>query len=457
MQNLDNARDSISRSDALNVWLRVAALSFGGPASQIAVMHRILVDENKWISEARFLHALSYCSLLPGPEAQQLATYIGWLIHRTSGGLMAGLLFIAPGFVVIMALSILYAGYGHLAWVTAVFFGLKAAILAVVVEAVVRIGKRALKNNVMIAVAVSAFIAIFLFAVPFPAIIALAALFGIAANFWNKHLIPSSQVPQSADATLAVIDRAILDGRMPHITPNTQSAITTAILWLTIWLVPVAACWAWLGPGHVLTALGTFFSQAAVVTFGGAYSVLAYVAQQAVDVYGWLSPREMLDGLAMAETTPGPLIMVLQFVGYLAAFRADLGMSPLMAGVMGSTLTVWVTFAPSFMWIFVGAPYVEALLGRRWLHAALSCITAAVVGVILNLSVWFAIHVLFAVVEDRTIGALHLSIPDWATIDIAALFISVASMLAILRFHMGVGSTLVGAAAIGFGWKMLAG
>jgi chromate transporter len=443
----------ISRADALKVWLRVAALSFGGPASQIAVMHRILVDEKKWISEARFLHALNYCMLLPGPEAQQLATYIGWLIHRTSGGLIAGLLFIAPGFVAIMALSILYAGYGQLPWVAALFFGLKAAILAVVMEAVVRIGKRALKNNVMIAVAGAAFIAIFFFAVPFPAIVVVAAAFGVCANFWDKRLIPIPATPQISDATLAVIDRAILAGGLPHITPNTMRAIRTAILWLTIWLVPVAGCFVWMGPDNVLTTLGTFFSKAAVVTFGGAYSVLAYVAQQAVDVYGWLTPSEMLDGLAMAETTPGPLIMVLQFVGYLAAYRADLGMSPVLAGVIGSSLTVWVTFAPSFMWIFVGAPYVEALLGRRWLHAALSCITAAVVGVILNLSVWFAIHVIFAVVEDRTMGVLHLSVPDWNSLDIAALMISVGSMLAILRFHVGVGPTLAVAALSGFVWK----
>ena len=367
---------------------------------------------------------------------------------------MAGLLFIAPGFLAIMALSILYAGYGQLPWVTALFFGLKAAILAVVLEAVVRIGKRALKNSIMIALAGASFVAIFFFAVPFPLIIIAAGAFGICANLWGKHLLPVTTVPQMSDATLAVIDRAILEDRLPHIKPNTTQAIRIAILWLTLWVVPVAFCFVWLGPDHVLTTLGTFFSKAAVVTFGGAYSVLAYVAQQAVDVYGWLSPREMLDGLAMAETTPGPLIMVLQFVGYLAASRADLGMSPLLAGIIGSTLTVWVTFAPSFMWIFIGAPYVEALLGRRWLHAALSCITAAVVGVILNLSVWFATHVIFAKVEDRAIGLLHLSVPDWNSLDVTALMISVASMLAVLRFHVGVGLTLAVAALTGFVWKL---
>jgi len=453
MQNLHAPPFCISRYDALKVWLRVAALSFGGPASQIAVMYRILVDEKKWISEARFLHALNYCMLLPGPEAQQLATYIGWLMHRTAGGLMAGLLFIAPGYVAIMALSILYAGYGNVPWVAAAFFGLKAAILAVVVEAVVRIGTRALKNNVMVAIAIIAFVGIFFFAVPFPVVVLTAAAFGIVAHAAIPHLLPALATPKSTDSTMAVLDRAIATGELRHIEPNATRAIKTALLWLVIWLTPVATCMIWLGPGHVFTTLSTFFSKVAVVTFGGAYAVLAYVGQQAVDLYGWLGPREMLDGLALAETTPGPLIMVLQFVGYLAAYRSDLSISPLLAGVLGSTLTVWVTFAPSFLWIFVGGPYVEAVLGRRWLHAALSCITAAVVGVILNLSVWFAIHVMFSKVEDRTFGALHLSVPDWPSVDVAAVLISAASMVAILRFHIGVGTTLAASAATGFLWK----
>jgi chromate transporter len=440
--------------DAVIVWLRVAALSFGGPAAQVAVMHRILVEEKKWIGEARFLHALNYCMLLPGPEAQQLATYIGWLMHKTRGGLMAGLLFIAPGFVAIMALSMIYAAYGNAPAVAAAFFGLKAAILAVVLEAVARIGKRALKNRVMIAVAATGFIAIFFFQVPFPVLIVTAALFGILAQRLNDKLIPTSTTASLRDED-AVLDRAMAAGVLTHTTPNTRHAVRIAALWLLIWLTPVAACFVWLGPDHIFTALGAFFSRAAVVTFGGAYAVLAYVAQQAVDVYGWLKPGEMLDGLALAETTPGPLIMVLQFVGYLAAARADVGLSPMIAGVAGATLTVWVTFAPSFMWIFVGAPYVEALLGRRWLQAALSCITAAVVGVILNLSIWFALHVIFTTVDEQRLGPMHLSVPDWTTLDPAALLIAAASALAILRFHIGIGWTLAGAAALGLVWKLL--
>jgi len=353
-----------------------------------------------------------------------------------------------------MALSMIYAAYGRVPAVAALFFGLKAAILAVVVEAVVRIGKRALKTPAMTGVAAAAFVAIFVFHVPFPALIAAAALAGVAANALKPELVPAPQLPRAGDGSVALLDRALTENALPHVAPDTGRALRTAALWLAIWLAPVAAGLAVLGPGHVLSKLGTFFSQVAVVTFGGAYAVLAYVAQQAVTVYGWLSPAEMLDGLALAETTPGPLIMVLQFVGYLAAYRADIGLAPPVAGLIGATLTVWVTFAPSFLWIFVGAPYVEALLGRRWLHAALSCITAAVVGVILNLSVWFALHVVFATVTERRIGPLYLNVPDFATLDLAALTIAAASLAAILRFKLGVGPTLIAAAAAGFVWTM---
>lgn len=444
----------VPRADALRVWLRVAALSFGGPGSQIAVMHRILVDEKKWISEERFLHALNYCMLLPGPEAQQLATYIGWLMHRTAGGLMAGLLFIAPGFVAILGLSIIYVAYGQQPWVMALFFGLKAAILAVVIEAVLRIGKRALKNNVMMTVAAVAFIGIFLFQVPFPLIVLSAALFGIIIQRVDDRLIPLQNLGQAVPADTAPIDRAIAAGELPHIIPNTTRTLRIAGLWLLIWLSPLAACAVWLGPDDIFTQVGVFFSQAAVVTFGGAYAVLAFVAQEAVDVYGWLTAGEMLDGLALAETTPGPLIMVLQFVGYLAAARAETGLSPLMAGLAGSIITVWATFVPSFLWIFTGAPYIEALLGRRWLHAALSCITAAVVGVILNLGVWFSLHVVFKTLTPQSFGPITLDVPDWASVDGAALLIAMASMAAILKFHVGLGPTLIAAALVGFGWKM---
>jgi chromate transporter len=445
----------ISIAEAFRVWLRVAALSFGGPAAQIAVMHRIVVDEKKWISEARFLHALNYCMLLPGPEAQQLATYLGWLMHRTAGGLMAGLLFIAPGFIVILALSVIYIEYGQSSWLSALFFGLKAAVLAVVIEAVLRIGKRALRSRFLISIAVSAFVAMFFFDIAFPLIILSAAAIGGVGSFVRPGWFNAKATSSTPNTSAGVIDDAITANALPHIKPHGPHALRTAILWLLIWLTPVAACWLWLGPANVFTTLGTFFSQAALVTFGGAYSVLAYVAQQAVEAYGWLSPTEMLDGLAMAETTPGPLIMVLQFVGFLAAARAETGLSPLAAGLVGSVLTVWVTFAPSFMWIFVGAPYVEALQGRRWLNAALSCITAAVVGVILKLAIWFAIHVMFARVDDHTIGPLHIMWPDLSSVDMAAIGIAAASCLALLRWHWGVGKTLIAAACAGLLWKGL--
>jgi chromate transporter len=455
MQKPPSVQPPISFADAFSVWLRVAALSFGGPAAQIAVMHRIVVEEKQWISEARFLHALNYCMLLPGPEAQQLATYLGWLMHRTAGGLMAGLLFIAPGFVAILALSVIYMEFGQTSWLSAIFFGLKAAVLAVVIEAMLRIAKRTLRSQALVGIAFTAFVAMLFFNIAFPLVILGAGLVGGVASFVRPAWFNLRAPPPAANAHGGALDDAIAANTLPHIKPHGPRAVRTAILWLLVWLMPVALCWLWLGPANVFTTLGTFFSQAALFTFGGAYSVLAYVAQQAVETYSWLSPSEMLDGLAMAETTPGPLIMVLQFVGFLAAARAETGLSPLAAGLIGSVLTVWVTFAPSFMWIFIGAPYVESLQGQRWLNAALSCITAAVVGVILKLAIWFAIHVVFARVDEHTFGPLHIMWPDMNSLDLAALVIAAASCLALLRWHWGVGKTLLAAAVAGLLWKGL--
>ena len=448
-------KPAISLSEATRVWARIGLYSFGGPAAQIALMHRELVEERRWLSEGRFLHALNYCMLLPGPEAQQLATYIGWLMHRTAGGLIAGLLFVLPGFVTILALSMLYAAYGQVALVGAIFYGIKAAILAVVIEAVVRIGKRALRNDVMIAIAAVAFVAIFAFQVPFPLIVLSALAFGLAAHAFADRLLPPPAMRDADMSTAFVIDRLIDERRLPHIVPRAGRTLLTVLFGLALWLIPVAAVAAVFGPQHIFTQLGVFFGKAAMVTFGGAYAVLAYVAQQAVDVFGWLKPGEMIDGLALAESTPGPLIMVVQFVGYLAAFRLDTALSPMTAGFIGSLMTTWVTFAPCFIWIFAGAPYIEALHGNRWLHAALSCVTAAVVGVILNLSVWFAIHVLFAQVDEFVIGAARILAPAWATLDPVSAIIAVASMIALLRFHVGLGRTLSMAALAGFVWKMV--
>jgi chromate transporter len=435
-------------SEALKVWLRVAALSFGGPAGQIAVMHKILVEEKKWIGEDRFLHALNYCTLLPGPEAQQLATYIGWLLHRTLGGLVAGTLFVLPGFIAIMALSILYAGYKDLKLVEAIFFGIKAAVFAVVIEAVIRIGRRALKNPLLVALAGGSFIAIFFLDVAFPVIIVGAGIIGYLGGRLRPDLFMGGSAHGPAIGQ-PVVDALLADGIPEHARPALMRAVKVASIWLALWLVPVLAIAAALGPGSIFTEIGLFFSKMAVVTFGGAYAVLAYVAQQAVQHYHWLSASEMLDGLGMAETTPGPLIMVLQFVGFLAAFRDPGALNPYMAGVLASILTVWVTFVPSFLWIFTGAPYVEQLRGNRLLSAALSAITAAVVGVILNLAVWFAIHLFFGKVGEVHAYGIRLYVPELASINVASVVLAVAALVALLRFKIGMLPVLAASAALG--------
>ncbi len=441
--------------EALRLWTRIGWLSFGGPAGQIALMHRELVERRRWISETRFLHALNYCMLLPGPEAQQLATYIGWLLHRTWGGIVAGGLFVLPGVVVMLLLSWLYVRYSSLGPVAALFFGLKAAVLAVVVEAVLRIGRRALRNRFMVAIAAAAFLAIYCFKVPFPWIVAGAALIGVVARrVLPRYFAPatSSDPQQSKDF---VVDRMHETGQLAHAQPNARRALKLTVVCLLIWIVPVALVAAWLGADHVLTREGTIFGQTAVVTFGGAYAVLAYVGQRAVEELHWLHPGEMIDGLAMAETTPGPLIMVLQFVGFVAAYRYAAPLDPWLAAVLGACLTTWMTFVPSFAFIFIGAPYMESLRQHRGLNAALSCVTAAVVGVILNLSVWFATHTLFGRVDARTYGALHLDAPVWSTLDPVALLLAAGSMIAMLRFKVGMAWTLAASAVLGMAFKLL--
>ena len=424
----------ISFAEALRVWLRVALLSFGGPAGQIAVMHRILVEEKNWISESRFLHALNYCMLLPGPEAQQLAIYIGWLLHRTVGGIVAGVLFVVPGVIAIMALSYIYAAYGNVGFVEALFFGLKAAVLAIVIEAVVRIGKRALRNPIMVTLAAIAFVAIFFFGAPFPLIIVGAALVGFIGVRLGR---PEFAALQHGGKNSAVIDSMLGEGVPDHVRPNTARTMRVLAVWLAIWLVPVFTILIALGTNDVFSQIAIFFSKMAMVTFGGAYAVLAYVAQQAAEYYHWVTAREMLDGLGMAETTPGPLIMVVQFVGFMAALREASGLSPMLAGTLGGLLATWVTFAPCFLWIFVGAPYIEALRGNKALGGALSAITAAVVGVILNLSIWFALHALFR--QTFPVNGLGLSFdaPVLASIEVPALILSIAAAIAIFRFKIG--------------------
>jgi chromate transporter len=448
-----DAGHGISFNEAFRVWLRVAVLSFGGPAGQIAVMHRILVEEKNWISEGRFLHALNYCMLLPGPEAQQLATYIGWLMHRTAGGLMAGGLFILPGIIAIMGLSYIYAAFGNVSFVEALFFGLKAAVLAIVVEAVVRVGKRALKNRIMIALAAAAFVAIFFFAVPFPIIIIAAGLIGyVGARSGREEFAPAAH---GQGSNTAVIDSMLGEAVPDHVRPSTARAIRVGALWLALWLVPVIALLLAFGQDNVFSQIALFFSKMALVTFGGAYAVLAYVAQQAVEHYHWLSAREMLDGLGMAETTPGPLIMVLQFVGFMAAFRDPNGLSPMLAGTLGGLLATWVTFTPCFLWIFLGAPYVERLRGNKGLAGALGAITAAVVGVILNLSIWFALHTLFRETVPVHIFPLSFDRPVLSSVDIPALVLSIAAATAIFRFKLGMLTVLGGACAAGIVLRLM--
>jgi chromate transporter len=420
-------------AEAVKVWAAVGLLSFGGPAGQIALMHRVLVDERKWIDEPRYLTALNFCMLLPGPEAMQLATYVGWRLHGLKGGLAAGLLFVLPGACVVLALSMLYAAFGKLPLAEALFVGVKAAVLAIVLEALLRIARRSLKGAADYLIAAAAFVGIFFLSVPFPLIVLAAAAFG----FWRG-------IGVTAPAASA----------MPAAVPLAQT-LGRAAIWLCIWLAPLAALAFTFGPQHVLSQIAWLFSVLAVVTFGGAYAVLAYLAQAVVEGYGWLGPGEMLDGLGLAETTPGPLILVTEFVGYLAAYRFG-GGEQLWMGVLGAAVTLWATFAPCFLWIFIGAPYVEWLNAQPRLKSALAAVTAAVVGVILNLTVWFALHVLFGTVAERYFGPLRLLLPDPASIHGVALALAALAVVLLFVLHRGIVTTLAICAALALGWHALA-
>ncbi len=417
-------------TEALRAWLKIGLISFGGPAGQIAMMHRILVDEKKWIDEQRYLTGLNFCMLLPGPEAMQLATYIGWRMHGVKGGLAAGLLFVLPGAALMLALALAYAAFGTVPLAEALFVGVKAAVLAIVVEALLRVAKRALKGQTDWLIAAAAFIAIFCFGVPFPVIILAAAIFGFLRT--RSATNPPPNLAISHPVPLA-------------------STLRTIAIWLAIWILPLLGV-AWVfGPDHVLSQLAWFFSKLAVVTFGGAYAVLAYMAQEVVQDFGWLKPGEMLDALGLAETTPGPLILVTQFVGTLAAWREG-GGSPVVMGILGALVTLWATFAPCFLWIFAGAPYVERLHNAPKLKSALAAITAAVVGVILNLTVWFALHVLFAKVDDTVIGPLHLHLPDLSTLNPVAAVLSALAFVLLFAFHRAIVTTLAVCGTLAVAW-----
>jgi chromate transporter len=440
--------NQIPFKEALAVWLRIGLLSFGGPAGQIALMHRIIVDEKKWLPEHRFLHALNYCMLLPGPEAQQLATYVGWLLHGVRGGVVAGVLFILPGALAIFLLTWAYVALGDLTLIEGVFFGLKAAVLAIVAQALMRIGQRALTGVLKPALAVAGFLALFVFSVPFPIVVLGAGLIGyVMAKHVNKRLLEagnsSAAAGEDSDEPMDTVHR-----------PGTKRA---AIICLALWVATVGILLFALGPDNVFSQIAVFFSTMATVTFGGAYAVLAYVAQQGVEHYQWLQPGEMLEGLGLAETTPGPLILVTQFVGFLAAYREATMISPLFAAFLGALLTTWVTFLPCFLWIFAGAPYVEKLRNNQAISSALAAITAVVVGVIANLALWFAVAALFS--EQFTVSGygVDMRLPYLNSVDWPLLTLSAIAFITVFRFKLGVLSLIGSMAGLGVLWTVFAG
>ncbi|MGW7052854.1 chromate efflux transporter [Streptomyces sp. NPDC054887] len=439
--------DVIALRQAVRAWFAISWQTFGGPAGQIAVMQRTLVEDKRWIGQQRFNHALSYCMLLPGPEAQQLAIYTGWLLNGTRGGLIAGTLFVLPGVLALLALSALYVAFGATAAVTGVFAGLAPAVVAIVVQAVSRVAKRSLTHPLLITLAAASFAALALFAVPFPAVIAAAALAGWLIGRYK----PDALTPAAGSGATEGEPPLIPDDALHHEQPSRRRTWRILAVGLLLWAVPVAAVAALTGVGSVFTTQGLFFSGTALVTFGGAYAVLAYVAQQAVQTYGWLSAKEMVSGLALAETTPGPLIMVVQFVAFLGAYRDPGSLEPWAAALLGALLTIWVTFVPCFLFIFLGAPYIERLRGNRRISAALTGITAAVVGVIANLALYFAEHALFTTVDAKTLGPVHLMLPDLATLRPAALTITVIAVLLIFKFRWSVLRTLGVCAVLGLG------
>ena len=416
-----------SFAEAFRFWLRLGFISFGGPSGQIAVMHAELVEKKKWISNERFLHALNFCMLLPGPEAQQLAIYIGWLLHKTRGGVVAGALFVVPSIFILWALSYVYVAFGHLAWITAIFYGLKPAVLAIVAAAVIRIGRRALRTTVMWFIAAAAFIAIYFFHTPFPLIIISAVVLGFMGERFSARFIPALEVTNAESIS-------------EHEDESTPARLTVGrglrigVVCILLWWSPIVLAGTFLGTGHTIFREGIFFSKAALVTFGGAYAVLPYVSQQAVENYHWLSPGQMLDGLGLAETTPGPLIMVLQFVGFLGAWNQPGDLPPLLAATLGALITTWTTFVPCFLWILLGAPYVERLRGIKSLSSALSTVTAAVVGVILNLALWFGLHVIF---------------PRNGSVDWFALVVCAVAFIGMLRWKWNIVPVVLGSGLLG--------
>ena len=436
--------------EAFRYWLKLGFINFGGPAGQIAIMHDELVDRKRWISNERFLHALNYCMLLPGPEAQQLAIYVGWLLNGTAGGIVAGVLFVLPAFFLILGLTWTYAVHGDITWVAAIFYGLRAAVIALVAAAVIRIGSKALKNPILVTIAALAFVGIFVFNVPFPVIVGAALVIGYVGSRFRPDAFKTAGHGE-ADADSALTDDVVSNAS--HRTP--LQTVRVLLVCLTVWWLPLLLVAAWRGLQDTLSKEAFFFSQAAMVTFGGAYAVLAYINQAAVKTFGWLEPGEMVTGLGLAESTPGPLILVTEFVGFLAAYKFPGGLSPTVAGTLGAAVTVWATFAPCFLWIFVTAPYIERLRGNVRLNASLAAVTAAVVGVVLNLAVTFALAALFRDVDMVDVAFARLPAPNWGTLDTFALALAAASFVALWKFKVNVLWAIGGCSVVGLVYRAI--
>jgi chromate transporter len=453
MAEVDAPTHDVSFRDAARFWIKLGFINFGGPTGQIAIMHDELVERKRWVSNARFLHALNYCMLLPGPEAQQLAIYVGWLLHKVRGGLVAGIAFVAPAFFLIMGLSYAYVTYGDVAWVEAVFYGLSASVVGLVAAAVIRIGSKALRTPLMFAVAAAAFVSIFLLHVPFPLIVIAAGVLGLIGGSRRPEMFASAPAHGAADDD----DVAISDQRSAgvHTKLSLRRSVRVLVVGLLVWFVPLVLVSLWRGGGDTLTDQAWFFSQAAVVTFGGAYAVLSYINQAAVTQFGWLLPGQMVTGLGLAESTPGPLIMVTEFVGFVGAYQHPGNLDPVVAGVLGAIVVTWATFAPCFLWIFLGAPFIERLRGNARLSTVLTTITAAVVGVVLNLAVWFGIHTVFDQVREVELFGGPVPVPVWSSIDPFAVAIAVVSFVGLWRFRWHVVLVVLGSAVAGLIYELV--
>jgi chromate transporter len=441
----------VSFREAARFWIKLGFINFGGPTGQIAIMHDELVERRKWISNGRFLHALNYCMLLPGPEAQQLAIYVGWLLHKVRGGILAGVAFVLPAFFLILGLSYVYMTYGEVTWVSGVFYGLSAAVIGLVAAAVIRIGEKALRNPAMYAIAGAAFLAVFVFHVTFPLVVIAAGVLGLLAGPRWPNTFAISQGHGEGDEKTAISDQGSAGA---HTDVSLRRSMKVLAVGLTVWFGPLILIALWRSSGDTLTQEAWFFSKAAMVTFGGAYAVLAYINQAAVSQFHWLLPNQVVAGLGLAESTPGPLIMVTEFVGFVGAYQNPGNLDPVVAGVLGAIVVTWATFAPCFLWIFLGAPFIERLRGDQRLSTALTAVTAAIVGVVLNLAAWFGIHTLFDRVRDVGVFGGPIPVPVWSSVDWFALSVAVISFVGLWRFRWNVVPVVLVSGAVGLLYKL---